>query len=497
MPLESRSQAQVVTFVPQRPAWSFSLAGGGVQLSGGYAGFSYLIVTQAQAPSILPGDDFQLYAGGTLKESTLFTVQALSAPFAGFVNVFFTPAPAAQPASGDTATNLPSPVSPKWLGSIGHVSALKYSFTCPGGPDHMSCLLRTPPDYRTDAINPGRVVQVFRGANCVWEGKLDEPQPATEGWTISAHGAGTYGADFTALYSTWNADDPVNRAISRGLRWRNPGIGTPSGIYLSQPVDSGAQTITAFLTLICSGGALTWMVIPPGVSAIPAGPWQLEIFPLPADVYGTLQYPVGRILISHTPVPRTINADINTLIIRYQKTADVQATSTATAKPATYGTVTVTQADSVRKHGPMEYYLDVSSAGVLTAAQVTTIGNNILSKYVRASFASAYTIGPGQLLNAGGHPVDLGCEKAGTLVQVMVADAPYGGEVAAAPLIFMTGQYEFDDDTDTATVTPLQGARTDIATVISAMYPGKFLSCLIRALYPGKRHPERQRLAWW
>jgi hypothetical protein len=216
------------------------------------------------------------------------------------------------------------------------------------------------------------------------------------------------------------------------------------------------------------------MVIPPGVSGIPALPWQLQIFPLPADVYGTLQYPAGRILICHTPVPRTINADINTLIMRYQKTSDVQATSTAQARPATYGIVTVAQAASVIAHGPMEYYLDTSSAGVLTASQVTQIGNNILSKYVRASFAGPFTAGPGQLLNAGGFPVDLGCEKAGTIVQLMVADAPYGGEVAAAPLIFMTGQYEFDDDTDTATLTPLQGARTDIATVISAMYPGKF-----------------------
>jgi hypothetical protein len=476
MALERASASQVCTFVPQRPAWSSALSGGGLAGSwaGGYAGFSYLVLTPAQAAGVLPGDDFRLWTSGTLKEPTLFTVAAVSAPFAGFSNVFFTPAPQAQPGSPDTAVSVPSPTSPRWLGALGHVSALKYSFTCPGGPDHMSCLLRLPPDYRTDALNPGRVVQVFRGANCVWEGKLDEPQPGTEGWAVTAHGAGTYGADFTALYTTWNADDPVNQAISRGLRWSNPGIGTPLGIYLSQQVDSGAQTIAAFLNLLCSGGALTWMVTPPGVTQAPAGPWQLQVFGLPADVYGTLQYPVGRLLISHTPVPRTINADINTLVIRYQVSTDIQATSTTKAVPAVYATLTVTQASSVLRHGPMEYYLDTSSAGVLTVSQVTQIGNNILAKYVRASFAGPFTVGPGQLLNAGGFPVDLGCEKAGTLVQVMVADAPYGGEVTAGPVIFMTGQYEFDDDTDTATLTPLQGARQDMATVIAAMYPGKF-----------------------
>jgi hypothetical protein len=431
------------------------------------------IVTAAQPAQI--GDKFQLWTATSLKQPDVFTVTGLT-PSTGWNswNIFFTPVPVASPVAGDTAVNLARPGRGQWLGAIGHVTALKYGFTCPGGPATMSCVLRLPPNYRTDAINPGRIVQVFRGANCVWEGKLDEPQPAVDGWTISAHGAGTYGEDFTALWSVYTIDNAVNAAIGRGLRWANPGIGQPAGIYYGQAIDSGAQTIGAFLTLACSGGALTWMVIPPGATGIPALPWQLVVFPLPQNVYGQPQYPPGRILVCHSPVARTIAADINTLIIRYQITADVPATSTAPAIPATYGTVTVIQQASVAQHGPMEFYLDTSSAGVLTVSQVQQIGNNILSKYVRANFAGPFSVGPGQLLNAGGFPVDLGCEKAGTLVQLMVTDAPYGGEVAMAPLTFMTGQYEFDDDTDTATLTPLQGARTDLATLISAMYPGKF-----------------------
>jgi hypothetical protein len=431
------------------------------------------VMTPQQPAQI--GDRFQLFTGNALKQPDVFTIAGFT-PSAGWNswNIFFTPAPIASPAAGDTAVNIPRPGKAQWLGALGHVTNLKYSFTCPGGPDTMSCLLRLPPDYRTDAINPGRIVQVFRGANCVWEGKLDEPQPAQAGWTISAHGAGQYGADFTALWTVWNADNVINGAIARGLRWSNPGIGSPSGIYLAQQVDSGAQTVSAFLTLLCTGGSLTWMLIPPGVSGVPALPWVLQIFGLPQNVIGQPQYPPGRILISHSPVARTVAADINTLIMRYQVSSDVQATATAAAIPAVYGTITVQQAASVAAHGVMEYYLDVSSAGVLTVSQVQQIGNYILSKYVRASFAGSFTVGPGQLLNAGGEPVDLGCEKAGTIVQLMVTDAAYGGEVAMAPLTFMTGQYEFDDDTYTGTVTPLQSARNDMATLISAMYPGKF-----------------------
>ena len=474
MTLERRSASQVVTFAPQRAPWSFQLYSAGIQGTGPYAGLVYITVTTAQAASIVPGDVFQLRTGTTLKEPTLFTVQAMSPPTGTLVSAFIQPAPQLLPTSADTAANLPRPTSPRWLGALGHVSLVKYSFAIPGGPDQMSCLLRLPPDYRTDALNPGRVVQVWRGANCVWEGKLNEPQPSTDGWQLTAHGAGTYGEDFTATWTTWNADNPVNAAISRGLRWSNPGIGTPAGIYLSQQVDSGAQTVTSFLNLLCNGGALTWLVVPAGAGGLPAGPWQLAVIGLPNDVYGTPQLPPGRIVVSHSPVARTVNADINTLVIRYQKTADIPATPTKAEVPATYATVTVTQQASVTMHGPMEYYLDLSSAGVLTVSQVQQIGTNILSKYVRASFAGPFTVGPGQLLNAGGFPVDLGCEKAGTICQVMVADAPYGGEVHAGPVIFMTGQYEFDDETDTGTLTPLQGIRTDLATLISRMYPGKY-----------------------
>jgi hypothetical protein len=434
----------------------------------------FIGLTPAEAASCQAGDVFRLFTSGTLKEPTLFQVQAISPQIGSNVNLYFLPAPQVVPTSSDTATSIPRPVQPKWLGALGHVGALKYSFVIPGGPDQMSCLLRTPPDYRTDAINPGRIVQVWRGANCCWEGKLDEPAPSTDGWQITAHGAGTYGTDFTAIWDSWVPDDAVNRAISRGLRWANPGIGSPYGIYLGQQVDSGSQTVTDFMNLLCTGGGYTWLVIPPGATGIPCGPWQLAVVPLPQNVYGTPQYPPGRIIVSHTPVPRTIAADINTLVLRYQATPDIQATATRPASPATYGTVVVQQAASALKHGVMEYYIDTSSAGPMTVSEVTTIGNNILSKYVRASFAGQFTLGPGQLLNAGGYPVDLGCEKAGTICQVMVNDAPYGGEVAAAPLTFMAGQYEFDDDSDTATLTPLQGARTDMATLISAMYPNKF-----------------------
>lgn len=344
-----------------------------------FQGLPFIVVgTYSAGTPIAPGDLFQLYTGSNLKEATVFTVKGIT-PSAGWSawNVFFSPSPIAQPTNSDTATSVAAPKNLRALGAIGHVSNLTYSSTCPGGPDSMSCLLRLPPNYRTDALDPGRVVQIWRGGSCVWEGKLNEPSSATEGWTVTAHGAGTYGADFTNYYLNWSADEPVNRAIARGLRWVNPGIGAPSGIYLSQVQDSGSQSITAFLNLITGGGALLWQVTPGITSSPPAKPWILRVFPLPADSNGMPTADPTRIIVSHSPVPRTLAADITNIALRYQATADTASTATTGAVAATYATVYADNNASASRHGRMEYYLDLSSAGVITAAAARQIGQNL------------------------------------------------------------------------------------------------------------------------
>jgi hypothetical protein len=481
MAFEQLTYSQVVTFAPPPAQWTNTVIGGGTsapgqQLYGAFTGYAYFTagVNTSPAPAS-SGDVFQLYNSGTLKESTLFTViGVLQNNFNGNWFVFFTPAPASVPSNGDVAISVPRPKSPRWLGSIGHVNGLSRTYTCPGGPDSLSLQLLLPADYRTDAIDPGRVVQVWRGASCVWEGKLDEPQPSPTGWTVTAHGAGDYGTDFAAVYTTWNADQAINNAIGRGMRWVNPGIGTPPGLYLAQQQDSGSETITAHLTLLITGGGLMWKVTRGNASTLPAGPWTLEVFPFTSDANGNPLVSPDRLLTCNTPVARTIAADINTIVLRYQVTADVAATSTKAATVATFFTAYASNALSVAKHGPMEYFLDLSSAGVMTGAAAIAIGTNILNRYVRASFAGPFTVGPGQVSNAAGQPVDLGCDEAGLVYQVICTDAPYGGEVAAAPLLFLSGGYEYDEDSRTAVITPFQGVRTDMGSLIGALYPNKF-----------------------
>ncbi len=414
----------------------------------------------------------------------------------------------------DGIITIPRPFNPRYLGQLGHVSAINYTYSIPGGPDQLTCQLEVEPWYRTDALNPGRIVTAHRGCDCIWEGQLTEPQPAATGWTLTCNGVGTYGTNFGAWWDQnllkgagWTPDAPVDLAISRGLRWVNRGVGSPAGIYTGPVQDPGSLTVTDFLNLLCTGGALSWTLMQPaGAASWPPAPWELHVFALPTDVSGNpltagptvkmqtevLQdysrptwkrvdmivtqprRPPDLFLVNTSPVARTITADINTVILYYQATPDTTATSTKPAVAATYNTTFADAPGSVAAHGRMEYYLDLSNAGAMTKTAAQAIGSNILSKYIRANFASAFAVMPGQLLNAGGAPCDLGLNWSGAMVTVQGMNEAYGGEVGLAPMTFLIGQYAYDDDTQTAQVTPYQNAMTDMASVVAALYPGKF-----------------------
>lgn len=482
MVFEKASASQVVSFAPAGLPYTQSILAAGTQQSNNARGSSpWLVIppllSDATGYPSQPGDVFQLWtSGGILKEPTLFQVASVAPNSAHNAwNVYFNPLPAVTPVAGDQVISLSRPTRPIWLGAVGHVTALQYSYSCPGGPDAMSCTLQVPPEYRTEAMNPGRVIQVMRGGGCVWEGILDEPVPSSTGWSIAAYGAGTAGTNFADIWTTWNnPDDHVNEAIARGLRWKNPGIGNPAGIYLSQQQNSGSESITDFMNLITTGGSLLWDVQEGQSSSLPAGPPQLRVYQYPTDSSGNPNGTPTRLLLCTTPVARTITADINTIVGYYQETPDIPATAVTPAIAGTFTTTIVQNAGAARQHGVLEYYLDLSSGGVFTEVQAQSICKNVLSRYVRANFAGPFTVGPGQYMNPGGAPVDLGCEHAGEIAQLIVTDGSYGGEVGPGPITFLVGEYAFDNDTDSATITPFAGVRTDMASLVSALYPVNF-----------------------
>ena len=348
----------------------------------------------------------------------------------------------------------------RYLGSIGHVSGLVYSFACPGGCDQLSATLTVPASYKTQAMEAGRLVQVIRGAGSVWNGQMLEPEPTPGGWALTAVGSGNFGTNFGAMYTTWNnnPDEAVNEAIAGGLPWTNAGIGSPAGMWLGQRVDPGAQTITALLNLVTTRGGLVWEVSRRNA---------LSVVPLPAAV--------DRLLISSTPVARTLGGYYNTIPVRYQTPNPLAQLLIKT--PTVFRTTVVTNQASVDAHGPLwAPLLDLSSAlvgsganpeGLLVERSAQAVGNFVLQRYQGASFAGPFAVSPSQLLTTGGVPVDLGSQKAGMVCQLILTDYGYGAELSASPVTFLVGGYSYDDDAQVATVTPFQNLRSDIGSLLA------------------------------
>jgi hypothetical protein len=369
----------------------------------------------------------------------------------------------ALPGSSQVAVAPQGSANWQWLGTLGQVTALTYSYVCPGGCDKMTCTIMVPAAYRTQLFNPGWQVKIVRGGHQVWDGKLDEGVPTASGWNLTATGTGNLGQNFVDFYApgdVWPVSEPdeiVNRAIARGLPWVNPGLGTSpyfSQFWLGQATDPGSSTVTAFLNLICTRGGLTWYV-----NSQPGGVYNgddLQVFPLPTVP--------SRLLVATTPVARTLGGDINTIFIRYTSVADNATTGVA----ASFNVVTAINAQSVAAHGTLETYIDLSDVGQMSSSAAQQVGYSALALYTRASFAGPFQASYGQLLNTGGQAIDPGTDQAGTMVRMILTDFGLGGEVQPGPVEWVVAGYSWDDYQQVATLTPMTMFDQSLTGILSA-----------------------------
>jgi hypothetical protein len=353
------------------------------------------------------------------------------------------------------ATFRPDGTDACWLGQIGNVNGVTYTNTLPGGNDTFGCTLETSLRSRNAGINVGRLLRVYRGGSVVWSGVLAEPAPSDTGWALSAVGEGSLGGNFVNTYSVgagWTAEGPITGAIGRGLPWRFTAgsISGTAGLYTAEPQDSGSQTITDHLNLLTQAGSLTWRVRR-GV---------LSLLKLPA-YYTPAQ--ATRLLVTPLPVARTVAAYTNALAVRYQSTKE---TATKQARVATaYGTL----APSIALHGRIEAGWDITAAGYKTSTQAGNQAVAALDQFRAVSYAGSFTVTPGDLLTAGGVPVDLGCEHAGEIVQLISADGGYGGEVTPVPVVFIAGSASYNDDARSLEITPFQSVATNLSSLLTAI----------------------------
>ncbi len=353
----------------------------------------------------------------------------------------------------------PDRTGARYLNALGPVGGLTYSYTVPGGCEAMTCTIGVDARSRTDALDPGRLVEVVRGGSVVWDGTLAEPAPGG-GWQVTANGSGTFGSRYAADYgigNSWAAlapDTVIANAIGRGLSWLPTSVHGTAGLYFGSVPDSGSIFIDAMLNQMTSPGGLTWWV-----RRTPAGQ-KLEIFPVDDDT-------PNRLLLTAEAAPRTLGGDVNAIQVRYCKTPDLGA-----GYPALFATVWALDQASIDKHGRTEDYVDLSSNGAMTQVDAQAVGLSALKRYKRASYAGPFTVRAGNLRTLNGQPQDLGCFFAGgegpMVCKLMLMDQGFGGEVKAGSPHFMVGRYEYDDDTDTADITPFATPDEDFAGLLSA-----------------------------
>lgn len=353
-----------------------------------------------------------------------------------------------EPGSTTILTMAPDGTDRQWLGHKGPVTPPVYSHTYPGGCAQLTCSLMLGSAERIPATNPGRILQAYRGTSKVWDGKVDEPQASDQnGWAVSAHGCGTFGADFLAVWTSWTPDNLLTQGTSRGLRWRRPAAGVPStGLWLSQPQNTGSQTIADAYNAMTSLGAYGWTV--------DRRLLQVNLAPLPSAV--------DRLLICTIPGNRTITADVNAILVHYCSADDGQGNQT-------FAALFVVNAAGVAKHGRMEAYLDLQDAGVMTSTAAQAAGNAILARYVRAPWAGPIPVQQGQILTLGGSPVDIGTEEAGHVYRVLFMDGGAGGEVTAAPTTIIGGGIQWDDGAEVGSLIPLGSIADDLSSLMGAL----------------------------
>jgi len=349
------------------------------------------------------------------------------------------------------------------LGVLGHVSGIQYGSTMPGGDDQFQCNLQLPKLYRDPALTAGRIVNVVLSGATVYEGRLDRPIPASDGsgWSLTAHGSGSYGDDYRAIYTTYTVSNIITAAIARGLQWQLGPVA--SGVNYSQVNDSASQTVTDFLNAVTDTASLTWMVDQPGSI--------LSIIPVPSTV--------TRLLVTTTAAAADLVNYINDLYVRYQTSPDGGATAAAYA--LTHSTLPA----SVTAHGRTEDYDDLSTYGQLTVGSAQSWASGALAKYVAASFSSQFQVTYGQYLTTGGVPVDLPNERAGEVVQLVLAAGGFGGELAPTwPITFPVGAVGYDNDTQTLTVTPYQAVLSNFSGLLGVLHaPAK----------PKKKPPPKKK----
>ena len=212
--------------------------------------------------------------------------------------------------------------------------------------------------------------------------------------------------------------------------------------------DPFSETITDFLNNMTVQAGLLWYIGRNNVLAV-----------------GTPPSTVNRLLINTVPASPTLIGNINRVYAKYVSSDDGQGNQN-------YSWAMASNQPDINLHQPNEQPVDLTPAGVMSSETATGWAQLVLQQFQAAAFGNSFQVRYGQLLTTGGQAVDPATEQAGTVCRLLSTDSGYGGEITPGPVQFLTGNYAYDDDSQTGTVTPWQSYKTDYASLLTAAVPG-------------------------
>ena len=332
----------------------------------------------------------------------------------------------------------------------GPVTGLGWSDTYSGGPADCSFTVNTPQGQaQPKALAAGRLVEISRGAMVQYTGILNKPTPNDAGgWDVTAKGSGQWGDDFRDIWSTWtDVNDALGQAVTRGLKWKlQTYSNTP--LYLVDQQESASQSVTDLLNMVTKPGYYGWHIGRRrllSIAAVPSAP--------------------TRLLFSSSPQARAL-VTVNALYAKYQISADNADSGAA----ASYGQALATNSGSVARFGRVEQEWDISGAGTMSLGTAQAWAAAALSRYTGLSWAGDIPVTYGQYTDLTGVPQDIGCEHAGEVVRLFLADGPYDAEISPfPPVTFVVAKLAFDETTEAGAVTPLNQIQTDLGSLLESM----------------------------
>lgn len=326
-----------------------------------------------------------------------------------------------------------------YLDTVGILSGLRYSTAFPGGDATAQWQMFF--DARTThrALGSNRRITIPIGTTTGWSGYLDNPQRGNP-WQFTATGrmidAKNYQADAPTTGNALALNEVVDAAISRGVGWTRPS---------SLPSVTNAQNQTGSITL---NDALTQVAQAVGQYWSLSRTLAVTMAALPA----TLSYVL---MASDTAGGRTLDDYVTDVYVTY---LDWQS----------YAPTTILRSATSRPFGRVEAVLDITNLNAIPLAQAQAAGDAYLAtNSARLRFLGAFTVTPGQLLNPGGAAVDLATVQAGSVVRILLTDPDTAaGELALGAVQLVVGQTDYDVDSDTLTLTPLDVAQTGLGAYL-------------------------------